>query len=286
VPNQDSHTARPLPAVRPPIVVLLVDDQKFVGMAVSRLLAAEQDIELHCCHAAVDAVALATKVLPALILQDLQMPDIDGLTLVGTFRGNPATAATPIVVLSGNDDPVSRARAMAAGATDYMIKLPAQDDLIACIRRHAAGGHVLETEQMYNPVAADPDAEPTLDAGVIAVFLSAISPDFVLRLVDQFTYESALQCGRLRHVDPASRKAAAHSLKGASTTMGARRLAALCVQLEQHLHGERDEAAAIATTAIEEEIVRVGAACATARQEIERLIASPQAAEIVKSSST
>ena len=57
-----------------PITVLLVDDQRFIGLALE----------------------------PTIILQDLVMPGISGLELVGLFRRNAATARTPIIVLSGN----------------------------------------------------------------------------------------------------------------------------------------------------------------------------------------
>ena len=53
---------------RLPIVVLLVDDQRFVGAALGHLLATEQDIELHFCYEAVKAIAEANKVAPTLIL--------------------------------------------------------------------------------------------------------------------------------------------------------------------------------------------------------------------------
>ena len=46
---------------RRPIVVLLVDDQTFVGAAVGQLLESEFDIELHCCLSAVNAVARVTR---------------------------------------------------------------------------------------------------------------------------------------------------------------------------------------------------------------------------------
>src|SRR6187549_1393358 len=106
------------------ITILLVDDQKFVGMALGRLLATEPDLALHCCTDATTAVAEANRIGPALILQDLLLPDIDGLTLVSMYRANPATRTTPIVVLSGNDDAATRARAIEAGANDYLVKLP------------------------------------------------------------------------------------------------------------------------------------------------------------------
>ena len=130
---------------RRPICVLLVDDQRFVAAAVERLLAGEQDIELHCCFDAVDAVTRANQIGPTLILQDLVLPDIDGLTLVKMFRANPQTAGTPIIVLSGNGDAETRAKAISGGANDFLVKLPAKHDLVACIRRHAVAGQWLGT---------------------------------------------------------------------------------------------------------------------------------------------
>jgi PleD family two-component response regulator len=121
-----------------PITLLLVDDQRIVGAAVGRLLASEPDIQLHWCDNAADAVPRANQIKPTIILQDLFMPDIDGLTLVEMFRGNPTTATTPVIVLSAEDDSNTRMRAFAAGASDYLLKLPAKQDFIACIRRHAA----------------------------------------------------------------------------------------------------------------------------------------------------
>jgi PleD family two-component response regulator len=122
-----------------PITVLLVDDQRFIGLALERLFATEPDIKLHCCETSQDAVSRANAIEPTIILQDLVMPGISGLELVGLFRRNAATARTPIIVLSGNEDAGCRDRSLAAGANDYMLKLPAKEELIACIRTHAAG---------------------------------------------------------------------------------------------------------------------------------------------------
>jgi PleD family two-component response regulator len=124
------------------ITVLLVDDQAFIGAMVRSLLATEQDIDVHCCLKALDALEDANRVHPTVILQDLVLPDIDGLTLVRMFRGNPSTATAAIIVLSGNDDAATRTGALAAGADDYLIKLPAKTDFVACIRRHASARNV------------------------------------------------------------------------------------------------------------------------------------------------
>jgi len=253
-----------------PIVVLLVDDQRFVGAALGRLLATEPNIELHCCYEAVEAIAEANKVAPTLILQDLVMPNIDGLTLVGMFRGNQITADTPVIVLSGNDDTDSRTRALAAGANDYMLKLPAKAELLACIRRHAG-------EKGVRPLFPSPPAqlptsiEATLDRDVMAVFWQAGAPDFTLTLIDQFMREAESRVGALRdaarRLDRAALASTAHSLKGSSSIMGAARLAALCAQVEDHLARHPEGAVPPALmAAVDQELVHVRDAFAAERQ--------------------
>jgi PleD family two-component response regulator len=132
----DTLTAAGASADSGRIIVLLVDDQPFVRVVIERLLATEADITLHSCHESSVAIARANQIRPTVILQDLVLPGIDGLTMLKLFRANRATADTPIVVLSASDDQDTRTRALANGATDYVIKLPSKRDLIACIRRH------------------------------------------------------------------------------------------------------------------------------------------------------
>ena len=64
------------------VTVLLVDDQPIIGEAVRRMLAGEEGITLHYCQQAAAALEMAAEVRPTVILQDLVMPEIDGLELV------------------------------------------------------------------------------------------------------------------------------------------------------------------------------------------------------------
>jgi len=121
----------------PSIMVLLVDDQAIIAQAVRRLLADVPDIDLHYCADPMNAIALANDIRPSVILQDLVMPSIDGLDLVRLFRSNHATAETPIIVLSAEEDTETKSRAFAVGANDYLVKLPDRVELIARIRYHA-----------------------------------------------------------------------------------------------------------------------------------------------------
>ncbi|MBZ5554963.1 MAG: diguanylate cyclase [Acidobacteriia bacterium] len=117
--------------------VLLVDDQALVGEAVRRLLSDQLDIMFCYCPDPEKAIYQANKLNPTVILQDLLMPGIDGLTLVRRFRSNPATSEVPIIVLSTKDDPQVKSQSFLAGANDYLVKLPDKIELIARIRYHS-----------------------------------------------------------------------------------------------------------------------------------------------------
>lgn len=118
-------------------VVLLVDDQMMIGEALRRMLAEEPDIEFHFCRDGTSAVATAVKVNPTVILQDLVMPDRDGLALIKDYRAVPEIEAVPIIMLSTREDPRDKSTAFGAGASDYLVKIPDRIELIARIRAHS-----------------------------------------------------------------------------------------------------------------------------------------------------
>lgn len=60
--------------------------------------------------------------MPHLVLLDIKLPQIDGLTLIKTIRNSPQFRHLPILVVSGYAFQSDRQRAIAAGATDYMVK--------------------------------------------------------------------------------------------------------------------------------------------------------------------
>jgi sigma-B regulation protein RsbU (phosphoserine phosphatase) len=138
----------------PRITVLLVDDQVIVGAALRKLLADATDIDLHHCTDPAKALETAAQVTPTVILQDLVMPDIDGLTLVKFFRAHPASKDVPMIVLSGKEEPVTKAKAFAFGANDYLVKFPDKLELLARIRYHAqAYINLLERQEAYRRLA-------------------------------------------------------------------------------------------------------------------------------------
>src|SRR5262245_37853335 len=136
------------------IKVLLIDDQAIVGETVRRMLAGEPNLEYRFCPDPAAAIDAANEFQPTVILQDLVMPDIDGLQLVKFFRANPATRDTPLVVLSSKEEPVIKARAFALGANDYLVKLPDRLEVVARIRYHSRGYiALLERNEAYRALA-------------------------------------------------------------------------------------------------------------------------------------
>jgi len=118
-------------------MVLLVDDQAMVCEAVRRALSDELEIDFHYCPDAREALAVASQIKPTVILQDLVMPGVDGLSLVSQYRAHPETRDIPIIVLSTNENPQVKGQAFALGANDYLVKVPDKVELIARIRYHS-----------------------------------------------------------------------------------------------------------------------------------------------------
>lgn len=139
-----------------PTVVLLIDDQAMVAEAVRRMLSGEGDIELHYCQDPTKAIKTALEVNPTVILQDLVMPEVDGLTVVRFFRANERTRDIPLIVLSSKEEPQTKAKAFAMGANDYLVKLPDKIELIARIRYHSKGYiSLLQRNEVLRKLAAE-----------------------------------------------------------------------------------------------------------------------------------
>ncbi len=127
-----------IPMPEDPITVLLIDDQPMIAEAVRRMLLPEKDITFHYCNDPTQALKVAKSCQPTIILQDLVMPEMEGLVLVRFLRAqNASTKDVPLIVLSSKEEPVIKAKAFALGANDYIVKLPDKAELVARIRYHS-----------------------------------------------------------------------------------------------------------------------------------------------------
>jgi len=67
-------------------------------------------------------MAMAASELPDLILLDLMMPDVDGFDVVRWLKGNPATRAIPVIIVSSLDDVAAHKRILVSGADEFINK--------------------------------------------------------------------------------------------------------------------------------------------------------------------
>jgi len=101
--------------------ILIVDDEPNILDLVRFTL---EDAEVRVVEASdgVEALALARRLRPDLILLDVHMPRLDGLEACRQIRRDPALAQTPIVMLTAAGQEADRARGREAGADEYLTK--------------------------------------------------------------------------------------------------------------------------------------------------------------------
>lgn len=142
----DLITGTKSPSQRQNVMVLLIDDQVMVAEAMRQALHGVPDLEFHYSQDCSNALEVARRVQPTVILQDLVMPGVDGLELVRKYRADPRTCNIPIIVLSAKEEAVVKSEAFRAGANDYIVKLPEPVELIARIRYHS-GAYLMQLQR-------------------------------------------------------------------------------------------------------------------------------------------
>ncbi|MFI9045611.1 response regulator [Streptomyces sp. NPDC053427] len=120
------------------IRILVVDDQQLVRMGLRMLFEQAQDIEIQGeADNGAEAARLAERLAPDVVLMDLRMPGMDGIT--ATRRILAARPATRIVALTTFDDDDHLFPALAAGACGFLVKDTPPTELLEAVRRAANG---------------------------------------------------------------------------------------------------------------------------------------------------
>ena len=101
--------------------ILVVDDNAS-NLKLFTYLLAVPGYEVSTARSAEEALQVLTRVTPRLILMDLQLPDIDGLTLTRRLKRDPGLSGTAIVAVTASAMKGDEEKARAAGVDGYMTK--------------------------------------------------------------------------------------------------------------------------------------------------------------------
>jgi len=136
--------------------VLVIDDEPQILRAL-RINLRVRHYDVHTAGTGSQALELAAKYPPDLVILDLGLPDLDGVEVIHGLRG---WTEAPIIVLSGRADSTDKVEALDAGADDYLTKPFAMDELLARMRA------------VSRRVSADQDV-PAVRLGRLVVDLAA-----------------------------------------------------------------------------------------------------------------
>jgi DNA-binding NarL/FixJ family response regulator len=126
-------------------------------------LLADTEIEVIAeASSGAQAVDLAMKKNPDLVILDIRMPDGDGLTALGRIKLD--RPDLPVLILSTYDNPTYVARAVALGAGGYILKGSSRDEIVEAIRKAAQGDSIWTREELRRVTGAL--ATPRLAADV------------------------------------------------------------------------------------------------------------------------
>jgi CheY-like chemotaxis protein len=123
-------------------LILVVEDRPMNAKLLRDVLVAS-GYEVAEAETAEAGLALARERLPELILMDIQLPGMDGITAVRELKGDSATAKIPVIAVTASAMPLERDAILRAGFDGYQAKPISVKDLLAEVRRlvpPASGG--------------------------------------------------------------------------------------------------------------------------------------------------
>ncbi|MBE9607063.1 PAS domain-containing protein [Acetobacteraceae bacterium H6797] len=180
LPDEAEAPLTPPLGTRPRLLV--IDDNADMRLYLKRLLLPAYEVLIEADGAA--GLEALRRFRPDLVLSDVMMPGVDGMSLLASLRADPATAATPVILLSARAGEDARAGGLAAGADDYLVKPFGSRELLARIEgvlRLSAARAVSARIEAQVELRAIADALP--------VIIAQVGPDLRYRFVNA-TYES------------------------------------------------------------------------------------------------
>lgn len=128
--------------------ILIVDDEP-QNLAALRQVLSEKYSRLVFARCGKEALEAAEKHRPAMILLDVQMPDMNGYEVCRALKANPKTEAVPVIFVTGNKEVEDEADGFNAGAVDYITKPIRPAIVLARIETHLSLVRAAKLERSY-----------------------------------------------------------------------------------------------------------------------------------------
>ncbi|MFK3982984.1 response regulator [Micromonospora sp. NPDC050397] len=173
------------------IGILLADDEHLIRGALVALLRLEEDLEV-VGEAATGAAALsmARALRPDVVLLDLQLPDLDGITVARSIAAEMPTSRTVIVTSHGR--PGYLKRALAAGVRGFLPKTVSAATLAAAVRNVHAGGRYVDPELAAEAISSGDSPLTVREADVLELAADGAP-------VEEIAQRAALSPGTVRN---------------------------------------------------------------------------------------
>ncbi|WP_028799817.1 response regulator [Streptomyces sp. 142MFCol3.1] len=152
------------------IRVLVVDDEALIRTGFQRILDAASGIEVVAAVPGGDAIRTAEEVRPDVVLLDIRMPDVDGLTVLAALRRQPDPPVVAMLTTFDMDEYVEAA--LRSGAAGFLLKDTDPEELPFLVRTLADGGTVLSSK---------------VTRAVVDGYLEAASPGAATHCLDRLT---------------------------------------------------------------------------------------------------
>lgn len=116
--------------------VLIVEDSRATRELLAAALGDIDGVEVHTAVSGFEALKVLPRHRFALIITDINMPDINGLELINFVKKNPHYRQTPLFVVTTEGRPQDRDRGLQLGANEYVVKPFEAADISALVRRY------------------------------------------------------------------------------------------------------------------------------------------------------
>ncbi|WP_309112789.1 response regulator transcription factor [Saccharothrix sp.] len=163
------------------IRVVVVDDEALVRSGFGLILGAAEDIEAVATAGGGDAVETVRRTRPDVVLLDIRMPDVDGLTVLRALRAMPDPPVVAMLTTFDTDEYILTA--LNSGAAGFLLKDTEPEQLPHLVRTLAADGVVLSPKASRTLLRGHPGTEPALDEDAARVRLLTAREREVLVLV-------------------------------------------------------------------------------------------------------